>query len=99
MLFQQVGPALHWTPILQLELVTLPFNSDLPGRMLTYSVLNFLLLLARFYLVLLLLSMVNRKSLEADPIQKWVRLQIGAVARWPAAASLVMVLILAIGCW
>src|SRR3954454_23829182 len=40
LIFQQVGPSLHWTPRLSLELVTLPFHSNFPGRMLSYSVLN-----------------------------------------------------------
>jgi uncharacterized protein YggT (Ycf19 family) len=97
--FQQVGPSLRWTPILQLDLVTLPFNSDLPGRMLTYSVLNFLLLLARFYIALLLLGIVNRNSLQADPIQKWVRLQLGLLGRWPAWVSILLVLAAAVAAW
>ena len=99
MIFQQIGPSLRWTPVLKLDLVTLPFLSDLPGRMLTYSVLSFLAVLAKFYLLLLFLSFVNRNSLEADPIQKWVRLQLGWMERMPVWLSLIMILAAAMAAW
>lgn len=99
LIFQQVGPSLHWTPRLSLDLVTLPFHSAFPGRMLTYSVLNFLLLLGRLYILLLLLSMVNRSSLENDVIQRWVRVQLGRLDRWPFWAQILLVLLVALGFW
>ena len=50
-------------------------------------------------LVLLLLSLVNRNSLETDPIQKWVRMQLGRIAGWPAWASLGAFLLGAVAAW
>jgi hypothetical protein len=99
LIFQQVGPSLHWTPRLSLELVTLPFHSNFPGRMLSYSVLNFLLLLGRVYILLLLLSMVNRNTLEHDVIQRWIRMQLGRLDRWPAWLQILLILVVAVAMW
>lgn len=99
LVFQQVGPSLHWTPRLSLDLVTLPFHSNFPGRMLSYSVLNFLLLLGHFYILLMLLSMVNQGSLENDVIQRWVRIQLGRVDRWPFWAQIALILLVSVGAW
>ncbi|HUR47895.1 MAG TPA: hypothetical protein VMZ27_18575 [Candidatus Saccharimonadales bacterium] len=99
MIFQQIGPSLRWTPILKLDLVTLPFLSDLPGRMLAYSVLSFLVLMGKFYLLLLFLSFMNRNSLDPDPIQKWVRLQIGWLERMPVWFSIILILAATVAAW
>jgi hypothetical protein len=99
LIFQQVGPSLHWTPRLSLELVTLPFHSNFPGRMLSYSVLNFFLLLGRVYILLLFLSMVNRDVLENDAIQRWVRMQLGRVDRWPFWLQILLILVVAVASW
>jgi uncharacterized protein YggT (Ycf19 family) len=99
MIFQKVGPSLHWTPRLSLDLVTLPFYSNFVGRMLSYSVLHFLLLLGKFYILLILLSIVNQGALETDVIQRWVRIQLGRVDRWPFWAQILLVLLVTIGAW
>jgi uncharacterized protein YggT (Ycf19 family) len=99
LIFQSVGPSLHWTPRLSLELVTLPFYSHFVGRMLSYSILNFLLLLGRFYVLLIFFSVVNRGTLENDVIQRWVRVQLGRMERWPFWAQILLILLVGLGTW
>ena len=61
-LYQQVGAALKWVPVLDLGVLTLPFRSDLSGRMMLYSFLSFVAVWLGFHLWLLLLSIVNRST-------------------------------------
>lgn len=90
MLYQLVGPALKWVPTLDLGVLTLPFRSDQPWRMMLYSGLTFISLLAAFHLGLLLLSMVNRTIPDTQPVQHLVRLHLGRVERSPAALKILL---------
>src|SRR5216110_2259561 len=40
-IYRQIGPAVDWTPNLRLGAITIPFRSDMFGRMLLFSVLSF----------------------------------------------------------
>ncbi len=82
LLYWQIGPAVDWVPHLKLGAITIFFRSDLLGRMLLFSTLGFVVTLALFYLWLLLLSLVNGRSGDGEPVQTLVRLHLGAVARW-----------------
>jgi uncharacterized protein YggT (Ycf19 family) len=78
-----IGPGAGWVPKLALNIVALPFRSDLLGRMLLFSFLSFSLVLATLYVWLLLLSIVNCRVSDADVWQRMVRLQLGWLERWP----------------
>lgn len=99
MLYQLVGPALKWVPTLDLGVLTLPFRSDQPWRMMLYSGLTFLSLLAAFHLGLLLLSMVNRTIPDTQPVQHLVRLHLGRIERWPILAKLLLPLAILTPLW
>ena len=88
--YWQVGAAADWTPRLDLGPVVLHFRSDYADRMMLFSILSFGLLLAIFYLWLLLLSIVNRGVSDRDPWQKVVRLHLGRVERWPVVVKLLL---------
>jgi uncharacterized protein YggT (Ycf19 family) len=99
MLYQQVGPALKWVPTLDLGVLTLPFRSDQPWRMMLYSGLTFLSLLAAFHLGLLLLSIVNRTIPDTQPVQHLIRLHLGRIERWPTFAKLLLPLAILTPLW
>ncbi|HXI52098.1 MAG TPA: hypothetical protein VNH84_11350 [Candidatus Saccharimonadales bacterium] len=98
-LYAHLGPALHWVPQLDLHLITLPFRSDLPGHMLAFSFLSFLLRLGLGYLWLLLPSLVNRGVPDTQPMQHLARLHLGRVDRWPVAARCLLPLVIATVLW
>jgi uncharacterized protein YggT (Ycf19 family) len=79
-----------WVGKLDLGVTVLTFRSELFGRMLVYSVCSFGQTLGIFYLSLLLLSILNDKSSDADPVHQLVRIPLGAVDRWPRWAKMVL---------
>jgi uncharacterized protein YggT (Ycf19 family) len=85
LLYWQIGSAADWTPNLPVGGIdiVIPFRSDNGWRMLLFSGLSFAVTLAVFYLWLLLLSLVNGRTAETNPLQKLVRLHLGRVDRWP----------------
>ena len=84
LLYRHFGPPAHWVPHLSLAVVSLPFRSDLLGRMMLFSGLSFLLAFAVFYLWLLLVSVLNRTLPDANPVQRLLRLHLGWIEAWPA---------------
>jgi len=98
-LYWQLGAALNWTPQLRLGAIVLAFRSDLFARMLIFSALSFALVLAMFYLCLLLFSLLNGRTAEADPLLKLVRLHLGLVDRWPWPVKLLLPLVSAVPLW
>ena len=89
-IYRHVGSALDWTPHLQLNVLSLPFRSDLPDRMLWYSLLSFAMAFFLFYSWLLLLSVINGAETESDALQKLVSLHLGWIDRLPAYAKIVL---------
>lgn len=87
-IYRQVGAAVQWTPHLHLGVVTLPFRSDSPGRILLFSLFSFGLTLGIFYLWLLVLSVVNRRLPDTDPLHLQVRLRLGWAERLPTPMRL-----------
>jgi len=83
LLYWQIGSAVEWVTNLRLGTINLFFRSDRLWLMLLYSALGFAVTLLLFYVWLLLLSLVNGRGADADPVQAIVRLHLGAVARWP----------------
>jgi uncharacterized protein YggT (Ycf19 family) len=98
-LYWVLGSKYNWTAHLHLNVISLAFRSDSLTRMLLFSVLSFGLVLAAVYVCLLLLSLVNGRATEADPLQKLVRLQLGPVDRWPWPVRLVAPLLVALPLW
>jgi uncharacterized protein YggT (Ycf19 family) len=97
--YWNVGTAAGWTPSLELGVISLPFRSDYLPRMLLYSCLSFGLVLGGFYTWLLLLSVVNGKVPNDEPLQRLVRLNLGFIERWPPALKLLLPAVLAILLW
>ena len=68
-----------WAGTLDLGIIAPSFLSNSFGRMCLFSVFSFGLMLAVFYLWLLLLSILA----GPEPIHGLVRMQLGAMDRWP----------------
>jgi uncharacterized protein YggT (Ycf19 family) len=84
LLYRHFGSPAHWVPHLPLAVISLPFRSDLLGRMMLFSGLSFLLTFAVCYLWLLLISVVNRGLDDTNPVQRLVRLHLGWIESTPA---------------
>jgi uncharacterized protein YggT (Ycf19 family) len=80
--YWQVGPAVNWTPKLDLYLVVLTFRGAFFLPSLFFSLLSFLQAFLVFYFWLLTLAALNRSASGSDPIQKMISLQLGRLARW-----------------
>jgi uncharacterized protein YggT (Ycf19 family) len=94
-----IGSAVGWTPKLPLIVMSVSFRSDFFVRMLLYSALSFGVVLAVFYLGLLLLSIVNRPSRGLEFTQRLVRLNLGRLDGLPWWAKLMLPLVSAILMW
>jgi uncharacterized protein YggT (Ycf19 family) len=88
--YWHIGPAVEWTPCLQLGPLALPLRSDFFDRILLFSLASFLMMLGRAYLWLLLLSSVGLKASENDPLFRSVRMQLGWIDRWPLWVKLLL---------
>jgi uncharacterized protein YggT (Ycf19 family) len=87
--YWQVGAASRWQASLDLGAVYLHFRSDQWGSMLLYSLVSFGRMLGGFYLWLLLVAVANHRLPDSEPLQRLVRMQLGAFGRMPLAASFV----------
>jgi uncharacterized protein YggT (Ycf19 family) len=86
--YVHIGPAVNWTPRIDLVVVTLAFPLVLRGHVflssaLLFSVLSFISVWILFHFWLLALTLLNRPVSEPDPIQKLIRLPLGRIVRWP----------------
>lgn len=99
MFYWNVGSASNWTPSLELGVMSLPFRSDYPGRMLLFSVLSFALVLGGLYAWLLLISVINRRVPNDHPFQRLVRDQLGWVEHWHPALRLALPVIVTMLVW
>ena len=98
-LYRQLGPLVDWTPSLRLGPIAVWFRSDYFSRSLAFSVLSFVSALGLFYLSLLLVSVVNAKSAEQEPLQRIVRLQLGRADSWPWFLKIILPLVSMIVFW
>ena len=88
--YWHLGPAVNWTAGLDLGAVSLFFRSDKLDLMLLFSALSFLRALAIFYFWLGFLGVVNQRDGASDPLQKLIRLHLGAGGRWPWSVQLLL---------
>jgi uncharacterized protein YggT (Ycf19 family) len=98
-IYWEIGPAVDWTPRLQLVAIAPPFRSEVPARMVLFSLFSFAATLVVFYLSLLLLSAINRRVSDAEPLQKLVRRQLGRVERLPLSGKLLLPAIAVTALW
>ena len=94
-----VGPALDWTAGVKLGAISISFRSDHFNRMLIFSAASFAHIFMIFYLWLLLLSLLNPRSNEADPCQRFVRIQLGFVHAWPWPLKALLPFVAALFIW
>ncbi len=97
--YWQVGPALNWTPRLELPGTQLPFRSDFLDRTLIFSLLSFGNLLVPLYLWLLFLAMINRQMPDDDRWQRIVRLNLWPLARWHWALQVFLPMLATVLIW
>ncbi|MBC8094729.1 MAG: hypothetical protein H7Y43_02845, partial [Akkermansiaceae bacterium] len=86
--YREIGPAVNWTPQLDLGAIAPAFRANNFSQQLLFSVLSLLRALAVFYFWLLVLSVINRRSANPDPLQRLLWLQLGKSAHWPLALKL-----------
>jgi len=99
LLYRLIGTEADWTPRFNLFFVAPPFKSHLFLPMMLFSLLSFARILIICYFWLLILAVINRRNAEPDPLQKMLRLHLGAVARWPWPLQVFLPLVLVAGLW
>lgn len=92
--YEHIGPAVYWTPKLDLTVVVPAFPLVLRSQAfflsaLLFSVASFVRLLVIFYFWLLAIAALNRRETNPDPLQKLLLLQLGRVGRWPLIIQLI----------
>ncbi len=102
--YGQIGPAVNWTPKLNLTVISLAFPLTHGGHVfyrsaLLFSLLSFLLALLIFYLWLLGLAVINRRITNPDPFQKLLLLQLGRPARWPLIVQIALPFVAGTALW
>lgn len=98
-LYWQIGPAVNWTPRINLVVVVLAFRGDAFGPELLFSFLSFSRVLLVFYFWLLVLAMINRDVADPGVIHKLLGQQLGSVARWPRWIQGLLPVVVVPGFW
>jgi uncharacterized protein YggT (Ycf19 family) len=95
--YWQIGSAFKpvWAGRLDLGVTELSFRSDFFSRMLLFSFSSFALMLAMFYLWLLLLSILA----GPEPFHALVRTQLGPLDRWPRPVKWLLPFVAAAIAW
>ena len=86
--YWQIGPAVNWTPTLDLGVVALAFPGHVFFTALIFSVLSFLRVWVVFHFWLIALVVINGPAAKPNPFQKLITLQLGRLAHWPWPAQL-----------
>jgi uncharacterized protein YggT (Ycf19 family) len=85
-----LAPAAEWTPKLNLGLISLAFRADNLPLAFVFSGVGFLRILVVFYFWLLTLAIINHQTVEADSLQKLVRLHLGPIGGWPRTVQAIL---------
>ena len=88
--YDSVASSVGWSPTLPLTVIAPALRGDSLTRMLLFSFLSFALTLAAFLFSLLLLSILCRNQPDSDTWPRWVRLNLGVVARLPWVLKLLV---------
>ena len=99
LVYWQLGGPVRWDARIPLGPTTVWFRSDLPGRMMLFSLFSFGVALGVFYLCLLLLSWINGPIADTEPAQRLVRDHLGALDRWPGAVKVLLPLLFTVAAW
>jgi hypothetical protein len=97
-----IGGPVHWTPKLDLGVVTTALYADRPNLhflYFVYSGLSLLRVALIFYFWLVVLAAVNQRIAEPDPLLKLIRLHLGRSARWPWWVQMLLPMMLAALLW
>jgi len=97
--YWHIGSELNWTPALQVGPLALHFRSDYIGRMFIYSWLSFAGALGMGVSWMLLLSLLNHKPGDPDPIQKFIMRQWGFIGRLPVFLKCFLPLVAGLVFW
>ena len=97
-LIGSAGPV-SWTGTLNVGVISVPFRSDLFGRMLLYSFFSFGVALGVFFIWLIILSCLKPATAEVDSLRGLLRSQLGWVERWPWGIKLLLPLVVVTGLW
>ena len=97
--YWQVGPAVDWTPKLDLVFVTLTFRGAFFLPTLLFSMLSFLRAFLILYFWLLTLAALNQGTGNSDPLQKMISLQLGGLTRWPWYAQMIAPILAGAALW
>lgn len=102
--YEHIGPAVSWSPKLNLTVVTPAFPLVIRGMnfflsALIFSIASFIRLLVIFYLWLLAIAVLNRHETSPDPLQKLLLVQLGRVGKWPVLAQLIFSVIIVAVLW
>lgn len=88
--YDSIASSVGWSPTLPLTVIAPALRGDSLTRMLLFSFLSFALMLAAFLFSLLLLSILCRNQPDSDTWPRWVRLNLGVVARLPWVLKLLV---------
>jgi uncharacterized protein YggT (Ycf19 family) len=94
-----IGGTLQWTMNIGLGVVSIAFRCDLLDRMLLFSFGSFASILFTFYLGLIFLSIVGPRNADADPCQRFVRIQLGRLHHWPWGVKVMLPFVIAVLVW
>lgn len=88
--YDSIASSVGWSPTLPLTVIAPALRGDSLTRMLLFSFLSFGLTLAAFLFSLLLLSVLCRNQPDSDTWPRWVRLNLGPLARLPWVVKLLV---------
>jgi uncharacterized protein YggT (Ycf19 family) len=97
--YAEVGPAVNWTPKLDLGAIAPAFRANQFGQELLFSTLSLLRAIVVFYSWLLFLAIVNHGATNPDPIQKLLLVQLGKPAHWPRWLQAILPFVLGALLW
>jgi uncharacterized protein YggT (Ycf19 family) len=102
--YGQIGPAVGWTPRLNLSIIAPAFPLARAGHVfyrsaLLFSLLSFVLVIVIFYFWLLAIAVVNRRVTNPDALQKLLLIQLGRPAHWPLLIQLALPFVVCAALW
>jgi uncharacterized protein YggT (Ycf19 family) len=97
--YKEIGPAVNWTPKLDLGAVALAFRVNDFSQQLLFSVLSLLRALTVLYFWLLAMAVINRREAPPKSVHKLILLQLGRAGQWPLWLQLTAPMIAGVLLW